>query len=229
MKKALFSLCLFICFFSIAISQVINYDQLEKRSRVAYLKGTDTPFSGTAKSFYKNGAVKNDITFAEGLKEGNYKVFYESGKIKSVKLYKQNKLEGEVIVWYETGQFERKVMFSSDKKNGLFQSWYENGQIKSKGLYINNKKTGIHTGWYDNGNKESEGNFVDDSEDGTHSAWYENGQLASQIIYKAGEKGDMKYWTKEGKLMTADEVQAMLQQQNSNLMQMWMTTQSDND
>ncbi len=229
MKKTLFSLSLLLCFLGVAVSQVVNYDQLEKRARVAYLKGTDKPFSGTAKSYYKNGAVKNDITFLNGLKEGNYKVFYESGKIKSVKLYNDNKLEGEVIVWYESGKFERKVMFSADKKNGLFQAWHENGQLKSKGMYINNKKTGIHTGWYENGKKESEGNYVDDSEDGVHSAWYENGQLASQITYRAGEKGDTKYWTKEGKLMSPAEVQDMLQKQNNNLMQMWMTTQADND
>lgn len=229
MKKTLCLLSLIFCVLSTAFSQVINYDQLERRARVAYLKGTDTPFSGTAKSYYKNGSVKNDIAFANGLKDGNYKVFYESGKIKSVKLYKENKLEGEVIVWYEAGQFERKVMFSADKKNGLFQSWYDNGQLKSKGMYINNKKTGIHTGWYENTKKESEGYFVDDTEDGVHSEWYENGHLASQITYKSGEKTETKYWTKEGKPMSAEEIQQMLQKQNNNLMQMWMTTQTDND
>jgi len=227
MKKLfnLFSLVLLTS--SLLYSQVVNYDQIEKRSRIAYLKGTDTPFTGTAKGYYKSGALKNEISFVDGMKDGNYKVFYESGKIKSVKLYKANNLEGEVIVWYENGQLERKVMFTKNKKNGQFQSWHENGQLKSKGEYINNKKTGVHTGWYENGNRESEGKFTDNTEDGIHSEWYENGQLSSQITYNAGEQTDAKYWNKEGKLLSPEEVQAMMQQQNGNLMQMWMTSQQD--
>jgi antitoxin component YwqK of YwqJK toxin-antitoxin module len=223
MKKTLLAFCLLAFMYYPAFSQVVNYDQIERRSRVAYLKGTNEPFTGTAKSYYKNAAVKNEISFVNGLRDGNFKVFYESGKIKSVKIYKANGLEGEVIVWYENGQLERRVMFSNDKRNGMFQTWYENGQLKSKGEYISNKKTGIHTGWYDDGKKESEGNFVDDNPEGPHSEWFRSGQLSAEITYRGGEEISAKYWNEEGKLLSPQEVEELMKMRSGNLMQMWLS------
>lgn len=205
-----------------AYSQIANYDQIERRQKLAYLKGSTEPYTGKAKGLYKSGAIKMEITFVNGYKEGIYSSWYESGSKESIKFYKENKLEGGVITWYENGKLERKVAFKQDKKHGVFLTYHENGQKKSEGEYVNGKQVGLHTGWYANGNKESEGSFIDDNPDGIHTEWYESGIKSKETVYKNGEEVSSKFWNEKGKQLTAEEIQALQQQQNGNLMQMWM-------
>lgn len=208
-------------------AQIVNYDDLERRDHIAYLKGESKPFTGKAKALHKNGTVKQEITFVNGVKEGAYMTWYASGKKESIKYYKDNKLEGAVITWYENGSYERKVEFLNNKKHGKFESFYENGQLKETGAYVNGKKTGVGVGYYENGQKESEGNWVDDAEDGLHTSWFKTGKKSSEIRYKNGQQVDAKYWAEDGHLMSADEVQKMLKDlQNRNLMQVWQNQQS---
>lgn len=226
MIKSITFLLLLFSTISIVFSQSVNYEELERRERIAYLKGSDTPFTGKAYDYHKNGNKKKEINFVNGYKEGVYKTWFESGNKSSIKFYKANKLEGAIISWYDNGQYERKVEFHQNKKHGHFQSFYENGQIKTEGNYINNKKTGIHTGYYENGKKESYGNYVDGAEDGVHTEWYTSGIKCAELSYDNGELKSEKHWDESGKELTPEEVQEMKQQQqNGNLMQMWLQQQ----
>lgn len=208
-------------------AQIVNYDDLERRDHIAYLKGESKPFTGKAKALHKNGTVKQEITFVNGVKEGAYMTWFPSGKKESIKYYKDNKLEGAVITWYENGSYERKVEFLNNKKHGKFESFYENGQVKEGGIYVNGKKSGLSTGYYENGQKESEGMWVDDAEDGLHTSWFKTGKKSNEIRYKNGQQVDAKYWAEDGHLMSAAEVQKMLKElQNANLMQVWQNQQS---
>lgn len=223
--KNIFTLLLLLLTIAL-FSQTVNYEQLEKRERIAYLKGSDKPFTGKAFAYYSNGKKKKEVNFINGLKEGVYMTWYENGNKKSVKFYKNNKLDGAIITWYENGQYERKVEFLQNKKHGDFESFYDNGQQKATGKYINNKKTGIHIGYYENGNKESYGNYVDGAEDGIHTEWYENGTKCKEITYNNGEVVKERHWDETGKELSPEEIQALKQQQqNGNLMQMWLQQQ----
>lgn len=225
-NKIIFSLIVFALQSCFLIAQEVNYDQLERRDRIAYLKGSTTPFTGKAKDFHKNKNVKSEINFVNGYKEGVYKTWFESGNKEGIKYYKNNKLEGAVITWYDGGGYERKVEFSMDKKHGKFESYFKNGQLKEQGDYILGKKSGTHRGWYENGKLESEGLYVDDVEDGLHTEWYDTGKKFTEKNYKLGQELTAKYWAEDGHLMTADEVKAMLaKQQNNNLMQAWQQQQ----
>jgi len=208
-------------------AQVVNYSQLEHREHVTYLKGNKKPFTGTAREYYDNTkTVKIEVQFVQGLKEGLCKTWFKSGKPESQKPYKANKLEGTAISWFESGSVERKVDFANDRKNGMFTTYFANGQIKEQGSYKLGKKEGIHKGWYETGKPESECTFIGDLEDGIHTEWYDNGKKYCEKTYKMGNEISAKYWTKEGRLMTPDEVKTMLaSMQTGNLMQMWQQQQ----
>lgn len=228
MHKILHTLTIFLLLSStIELSaQEVDYDQLERRQKVAYLKGKDVPFTGKAFGYYKSGTKSKEVNFVDGLKEGVYKTWYESGNKESVKFYKANKMEGAIISWYENGNYERKVEFKQDKKHGKFQSFYESGKLKADGSYINDKKTGIHIGYYENGKMESKGEFVDGAENGLHTEWYESGVKCKEIVYDNGVIKSERYWDTTGKELSKEEIQKQKQlQQNGNLMQMWMQQQ----
>ncbi|MBK8806123.1 MAG: toxin-antitoxin system YwqK family antitoxin [Bacteroidales bacterium] len=207
-------------------AQTVDYEQLERRDKIAYLKGSESPFTGKAFGYWDNGNKKKEINFVNGIREGVYRTWFKNGNKESIKFYKNNLLEGAIISWYENGQYERKVEFRQDKKHGNFQAFYENGQVKSEGQYVNNKKIGIHIGYYENGQKESNGNFIDGVENGIHTEWYINGVKFKELTYDNGTLVSEKQWSESGKELSADEIKLLKQQQqNGNLMQMWLQQQ----
>jgi len=204
------------------ISQEVKASQIERRNRIAYLKGNATPFTGKAVDSYKNGNKKSEENFIAGMKDGMLKTWFENGKPESQKLYKANKLEGTVMAWYGNGTVERKVEFSNDKKHGSYQTFHENGKPKELGQFVNGEKTGVFKTWFANGQLESEGSYVNGKENGVYTEYFENGKKYCEKKYAAGNEQSTKYWTESGRQMTIDEVNDMIKQmQSGNLMQQW--------
>jgi len=222
MKQLLLMVLLLVCYTTNIWCQEVKASQIERRNKVAYLRGSNTPFTGKAVETYKNGNKKSEENFVNGLKDGFVKTWFENGKIESQKPYKANKLEGTVIAWYPNGIVERKVEFSNDKKQGSFQTFHENGKPKELGQFANGLKTGIYKSWFENGQIESEATFVNGKENGTYVEYFENGKKYCEKKYIAGEEQSTKYWTESGRQMTIEEVNEMIKKmQSGNLMQQW--------
>jgi uncharacterized protein len=211
-----------VCYTANVWCQDVKASQIERRNRIAYLKGSATPFTGKAVDTYKSGSKKSEENFVNGMKEGLLKTWFENGKQESQKSYKANKLEGTVMAWYENGTVERKVEFSNDKKHGSFQTFHENGKPKELGQFVNGEKNGVYKSWFENGQIESEVTFVNGKENGTYVEYFENGKKYCEKKYVAGEESTTKYWTETGRQMTIEEVNDMIKQmQSGNLMQQW--------
>ena len=75
-----------------ADTAVPNSSQLEVRLNVTYIKGENTPYSGTAIDFFENGRKKMEA------------------------VYKDGKREGMVTFWFETGQKKREETWHNGKK-----------------------------------------------------------------------------------------------------------------
>ncbi|MFL2480368.1 MAG: PDZ domain-containing protein [Verrucomicrobiales bacterium] len=134
----------------------VNYDELvierEDLGRIAYLKGSDTPYTGKFYSLYPSGQKE-----AEGnLKDG--------------------KPDGVSVGWNKNGQKKGEGNWKDGKPDGLFVRWHEDGQKKSEVNYKNGKKDGLYVEWHENGQKEEEGNYKDGKREGLYVGWYEDGQ-----------------------------------------------------
>ncbi|MCP4922560.1 MAG: toxin-antitoxin system YwqK family antitoxin [bacterium] len=104
---------------------------------IAYLKGSDTPYTGKSFLLYKNGQKKS---------EGNWK---------------NGKQDGLWVTWYKNGNYQTAGKMKDGKEDGLSTHWYENGQREVQGNYKNGKLNGLREQWHENGQKMFETNWKD--------------------------------------------------------------------
>lgn len=146
---------------------------------------------------FKNGKIKNEITFDNGLPDGTYKEFSPGGKIINIEKYKS----GKVI--YKTSE-SKKLDTLSAKQIDIVQDFYPNGKIKSSKTYRDSLPYGTHLFYDKNGKitnaiiynefgiKKAEG--LVDSGLNKFDEWtffYETGQIES--------KGRLNNNSREGK------------------------------
>ncbi|MHC8949736.1 TonB family protein [Sphingobacterium hungaricum] len=120
-----------IRFYSIDGTLLTKYVYVNDRKKRQFLK------NGINQDFFKNGQVKEEETYVNGLLEGKTKKWYESGKIYFEIDYVKNLKDGQLLVWYEDGKPKRIDTFKEDKliEGKCFD---ENGQeIAHFDFYIN--------------------------------------------------------------------------------------------
>ena len=152
----------------------VNSDELEERDGIAYLKGSDTPYTGKYFFFHDNW---------QKFEEGNFK---------------DGKMDGLVVEWYENGQKKAEGNWKDGKQDGPITFWHENGQKWIEGNYKDGKQDGLWVSWHENGKKESERNFKDGNEEGMQVAWHENGKKQAEANFKEGEPISGKFWNSKG-------------------------------
>ena len=89
----------------------VNAKKLEERESITYLKGSDTPYTGKAFTFYENGQKWQEVN------------------------YKNGKPDGLWVSWYENGQKGLEGNFKDGKQHGLWLFWHENGQKRQETNY----------------------------------------------------------------------------------------------
>ena len=118
-------------------SDGVNFDELEDREGVAYLKNSDSPYTGKYFEFHDNGQKKREANLKDG------------------------KPHGLFVAWHENGQKKAEINYKDGKYDGLSVNWYENGQKKNGGNFKDGKEDGLCVLWHKNGQKKAEGNFKD--------------------------------------------------------------------
>ena len=140
----------------------INFDELEEREGVHYLKGSDKPYKGKVFRLYKNGQKKIEANMKDG------------------------KPDGLTFGWHENGKKMQEVKWNEGKAEGLATWWYESGQKKLSGTFKEGKRHGLWTWWDEGGQKKSEISFIQGkAEEGSDVLW--DGQV---IRYKAEVKNE---------------------------------------
>ena len=184
---------------SLAKPEGVNGDELEFREHIAYLKGSDTPYTGKVFILHENGQ-KTEANLKDGKRDGLFVEWHENGQKKSEVNYKDDKKVGLATTWHENGQKKFEGNFKDGKFEGLSVNWHENGQKKAEANWKNGKKDGLQLGWYKNGQKEAEANYKDGKPNGLWVTWYENGQKWWEQNWKDGklDESSMKYWNSKG-------------------------------
>ena len=78
--------------------------ELRFREDIAYLKGSDTPYTGKTFVLNENGQKKGEGAYKDGKKDGLWLEWYLNGQKKWKINYKNNKLDGLLLGWHENGQ-----------------------------------------------------------------------------------------------------------------------------
>ena len=178
----------------------VNEYELEARDGIAYLKGTETPYTGKQIGWHENGKKEAEINWRNGILHGLFESWYDNGTNRAKGNWKEKKKEGLWVYWYESGQRKQEGTFKDGKQNGLVKEWFENGQISQEGNWKDDKKNGSIVFWYENGQKEEEGTYIMDKTDGLYITWHKNGQKMAESNYRNGNKieGSEKFWNSKG-------------------------------
>ena len=83
-------------------SEGIDWNELEFREDIAYLKGSDTPYTGKYFAFWNNGN-KNKGNYKDGKKDGVWTHWHKSGR-KSMESHYKDGVGNDVKAWRATGE-----------------------------------------------------------------------------------------------------------------------------
>ena len=187
--------------------------------KLAYIKegklteNLDILTNGKYTEYYKNGQIKIQGSYKEGMRNGEFKTFLKNGKSAGFIIYKDGKIIKSTLVKsmkdnasfspisyanydldtsYSIGgvNFPNKLLKRYrmyDKKgvlNGNSISYYEEGNIQSIFPYKNNLIEGLVIRYYENGNIKEEVNYKNDKMNGEAKSYDENGKLNGRTIFK---------------------------------------------
>ena len=172
--------------------------------------------SGTKYLYFQsdiNGkeVVKQEYSFKNGVKNGDYITYYYNGKKETQGIYKDGVKESVVLRYSSDGVLKFKESWKNDLKHGDWIEYYKSGKIKKeysyefnnkKGEefiydetnseviysvnYINNLKHGFEKEFYENCLPKKEVEYVDGKKNGEEKEFYETGEIRSKIVFDYG-------------------------------------------
>lgn len=166
---------------------------------------------GLWQTFYKNGIVKWEGTYADGKREGYFKTYDQSGSMLTIQKFINDIEQTDAP---ELAKLDLKI------------TYFANGMVQSQGPYKNDKPIGVHRQYneqgeivkaeiYDSGRVMAEG-ILDTSgvQEGEWKEYHENGQLKSIGKYDKGVKiGAWKYYYSNSKLFETGKYDSKGRQQ----------------
>jgi antitoxin component YwqK of YwqJK toxin-antitoxin module len=189
-----------------------------------------------AMAFYSNGNVAIESNFNGYKKNGFFRVFYKNGNLKMQKYFANGVMFLPLIELYEDGKI-LSLLYSKDGNNNnwIYRLWNTSGKLIKVSISIDSSRHGSHQiNYFENGQIESDiiadfgkqpikyyykngqlklEAFIIDSPYyyvGEVNEWYENGcrktmgnyMESFESVYGANKKdGIWKYWNKNGKLI----------------------------
>ena len=172
--------------FSIFAQREVNYEDLKynEKTELIYANDEKEAFTGIAKDYYEDKSLKAELTYTNGILEGEAKQYYQSGKLKSTAIFSNGLLNGQCIGYYESGNIEYEENYLDDELNGSVKDYYEDGQLKAELNYKNGKLDGLEKEYHQNGQLYIEENYKDGKLEGESTNYDEKGNITSKRIYK---------------------------------------------
>jgi len=87
--------------------------------------------------YFETGELQTTETYVKGIFNGAYKIYHKNGKVKFEGNYTNGVLMGQCKGFYDDGQLKEIVAFDKNEENGPFEEYHPNGKIKAKGTYLN--------------------------------------------------------------------------------------------
>lgn len=175
----------------------------------------DNQLHGSAVRYYRNGNVRQDVSFERGTKSGSFQQYYPSGELEVSTEYdegnrgehvREHYLSGELrsesrsvggvptsrVDYYPTGQRQREVVFSEGALVSVHE-WYSSGES------TDTPPNGVLQEYHRNGKLHSQRSYVDGEQHGPFKVFYADNQLWEEGTYvRASLDGAHKKWWKNG-------------------------------
>jgi antitoxin component YwqK of YwqJK toxin-antitoxin module len=180
MRMATFSFLL-ICILLVACSErAINGEMLELRKGIAFMKGSDEPFSGKAIYHGNMCDVIRTVEYKDGLRHGRYSEYLggEWDNQEDCRFnYKRGVLHGAIRRWNEVGILQFKGSCDRGKPHGTCITYYDNGCRLRRVTYDHGVLIDDLVLWHQSGQKWAEVSIDPDTGTGTYAFWKEDGTL----------------------------------------------------
>lgn len=100
----------------------------------------DTGFTGI-KKFSRDGRIVREVSFKNGVRNGETKTFYPGGQIYQTFWYENELREDSAKWYYSDGKLFRSTPFRKDTIEGVQKQYYKNGRVKAKIGYSKGMRT----------------------------------------------------------------------------------------
>ena len=180
--------------------------------KLAYIKegklteNLDILTNGKYTEYYKNGKIKIQGSYKEGMRNGEFKTFLKNGKSAGFIIYKDGKIIKSTLVkaMKDNASFSpvTDIYYKLEDSHTLRKVDYENGLLR---IYFIYNKDGIPDGesveYYEEGSIESIVHFRNNIVEGLTITYYENGNIDEEVNYKNNKmNGEAKSYDENGKL-----------------------------
>ncbi len=163
-------------------------------SRTCYIEGSDSGDFGKFEEnnepevieiFHHNGALKERLTYLNGIANGAYEFFNEEGKNSERGNYKAGKKHGEVILYFPNeDKIQFKKSYTDGVLNGITTEYYISGKIKITSDYENDVQKEI-IAYFENENICYKKNFIN----GTFIEFYATGKARREASFSTDMLG----------------------------------------
>lgn len=99
----------------------------------------DTGYTGT-KNYVRDNVKLKESAFKNGIREGMTRTFYKGGALEQEIPYSADKKNGESRWYYPDGKLFRTTPYVNDTIHGDQIQYYKNGRIKAKLSYVDGKR-----------------------------------------------------------------------------------------
>ena len=154
---------------------------------------TDGKKDGWRKDYFESGALKYQAPYENSKINGVATWYYEGGSLYSQIPYVNGLIEGEYVSYYETGQIEARVPYRSDLKNGTAHWFYSTGARMKDIPWVDDLKHGTERGYYSSGPLNYEHPYTNGKKNGITKGYYENGNRKYESPYVNGKKQGIRY------------------------------------
>jgi len=103
----------------------------------------------TTQSFHKNGKLRSEATFVDGIPHGATRFWHDNGQLAREIPVNRGVLDGVGRQWDRTG----KLLGTSEMRNGtgISREWHENGTLYMEIPYVDGFQHGVARMWYQTG------------------------------------------------------------------------------
>jgi hypothetical protein len=110
----------------------------------------DTGYTGI-KKYYSNDRLIKEVTFRNGVREGEMKSYYQGGQVYQ-RFWYENGLREDSAVWYFLeGQVFRTTPFVHDTMDGIQKQYYRGGNLRAKIKYVKGLRSQFFEEYNDKG------------------------------------------------------------------------------
>lgn len=213
-KRFFLSFVLAFSFLSFVFpSQPVVYSQSqeiglsgETASNYSLMRSARGVLDGLQREHFKDGSVRREKKYLNGLAHGQDVLYFPSGKIQMERSFFEGKLQGRSVEYDEAGKV-------------IAEFFFEKGKIVGSGIKLNQHgafvkitekpENGVYAEYYSDGLLKKETPFLNGKEEGLVREFARDGRLLKESAYKNGQLSDLvKVYDKHGNVIEENSFEA---------------------